>query len=323
MKKVCVILLNMGGPSRSEEVKPFLTAMFRDPDLIRFPLKNLLAPLIIRMRTKVAEKRYGQVEGGSPLLRITLAQAEALQDKLNKGNLADFKVITGMRYTQPTIGDAVKTALEWNCDEIIGLSMYPQFCKATIGSSILELKRAVSKEFPVPTVKIIDRYYDHPGYIDAFMKIFRENVENTNLRPYVLFSAHGVPVSMVREGDPYVRETEATVNALAKGLGLPENTWSLSYQSRMGPVRWVGPATETTIEHLGKRGVDHLVIVPVSFAVDNLETLYDIGIVFAQKAKKVGIKKVQRTPSLNVHPKYIDTLRSLVEQATTSAPSAL
>lgn len=318
MKRICIILLNMGGPSRPEEVRPFLEEMFRDPDLIQFPFKSLLAPIIIKRRTPIAQKHYAQIEGGSPLLRMTLAQAEALQDALNTSNIARFKVVAGMRYTNPTIADAVRQALEWKCDEIIGLSMYPQYCKATIGSSILELKRVVSKQPSSPALKIIDRYYDHPMYIEAVISVFRQTVGSHGSTPYVIFSAHGVPVRMVKQGDPYVSETEATVNAVAGGLGLGSHNWSLAYQSRVGPVRWIGPSTDNVISELAKRGVKDLVIVPVSFAVDNLETLYDIEIVFTEQAKQAGIERVQRTPALNVIPEYISTLESLVKQATTS-----
>ena len=315
MKRICVILLNMGGPSRGEEVQPFLEAMFRDPDLIQFPFKNILAPFIIRRRTPVARARYAQIPGGSPLLKMTMAQAEALEKNLNKNRQATFRVIPGMRYTQPTISDAVETAVEWECDELVGLSMYPQYCAATIGSSILELKRVAAVHRVQSRLTIIDRYSEHPLYIQAVQAVFEQTVRGFNATPFVLFSAHGVPLRMVRRGDPYVSETEATVKAVTQSLGLGEGQYRLAYQSRMGPVRWVGPSTDQVINELGDRGIKNLVFVPISFTVDNLETLYDIEIIFKKQAHDAKIEHVLRTPALNVIPEFISALESLVKQA--------
>lgn len=321
MKRISVILLNMGGPSTPDEVKPFLRTLFQDPDLIKFPLKNVLAPLIVSMRTPVVKKRYGQIPGGSPLLRISLAQAEALEKTLNQRGGAEFKVLVGMRYTAPTIRDAVRTSIDWKCDEIVGLSMYPQYCRATIGSSILELKRVANEENFLAPLKIIDRYYDHPQYIRAVAGLIEQTLEKGNPDTFLLFSAHGVPVRMVRQGDPYVREIEATVRAVTTYLELHEHQFCLAYQSRMGPVRWVGPSTDHVIEELGRKGIKSLVFVPISFTVDNLETLYDIETVFKKRAMEAKIDNVHRISAPNVSPEYVLTLETLVRHAVDSAPS--
>ncbi|MCP4601509.1 MAG: ferrochelatase [Proteobacteria bacterium] len=302
----------MGGPRSSDEVKPFLKAMFRDPDLIHMPFKSVLAPLIVTLRAPKARKHYAQIDGGSPLLTITQDQARNLEQILNKDKRVQFKVLVGMRYTSPLISDALSAIANIKCQKIIALSMYPQYCSATTGSSIAELKRVAAQHSDLPPLRIIDRYFDRPAYLDALTVTVQAAIEKTQKNPFVLFSAHGVPVRMVQKGDPYVAETEATVSGVAERLNLPIDRWRLGFQSRVGPVRWVGPSSEQVIDELKDRSFEDLVIVPVSFTADNLETLYDIEIILAQKARAAGIPNVIRAHALNADPMFIGALADLV-----------
>ncbi|MCP4674553.1 MAG: ferrochelatase [Deltaproteobacteria bacterium] len=314
MSDTCVILLNMGGPTNGDEVKPFLRALFADPDLIQFPLKRVLAPLIVSMRTPKVRRRYAQIEGGSPLLRMTQAQADSLARALNREGSFKFEVLVGMRYTSPSISEALERSRELGCHRIIGLSMYPQYCRSTTGSSLAELERAAGLLSGISPIRVIDRYFDRSAYLDAQAAGIETVIKRMHGEPFVLFSAHGVPVRMVEEGDPYVGEIEATVAGVVERLALAGDRWELSYQSRVGPVRWVGPASDEVIEDLAARSVTDLVIVPISFTADCLETLYDIEIVLAGKARAAGIPRVERVPALNDSQAFIEALAELVRE---------
>ncbi len=305
----------MGGPTSGDEVKPFLQALFADPDLIRFPLKRVLAPLIVSMRAPKVRRRYAQIEGGSPLLRVTTAQALGMARALNSEGSGKFEVLVGMRYTSPSIAEALERAKELECHRIIGLSMYPQYCRSTTGSSLAEIERVAGSLGGIPKVKVIDRYFDRPAYLDALAAGVAAITKRMSAEPFVLFSAHGVPVRMVEEGDPYVSEIEATVAGVVERLGLAADRWGLSYQSRVGPVRWVGPSSDEVIEELAARSVTSLVIVPISFTADCLETLYDIEIVLSGKAREAGIPHVERVPALNDSQAFIEALTEFVREA--------
>ncbi|MDJ0765757.1 MAG: ferrochelatase [Myxococcota bacterium] len=322
MVDIGVILLNMGGPRNPSEVKPFLREMFRDPNLIQMPFKRVLAPVIIALRAPVARRHYAAIDGGSPLFETTHAQAEQLEQTLNADGADRFRVVVGMRYTAPTTGQAVRSLASMKCGLIIGLSMYPQYCIATTGSSISALERAVAQEDTSARCHIIDRYYDHPGYIDAVAKTIRRATPHAGKGRFVLFSAHGVPMRMVRDGDPYVDETRATVDAVASRLNLDKGDFGLAFQSRVGPVKWVGPSSEAAIATIASSGVEELVIVPVSFTADNLETLYDIEIVLRKRAETLGIDRVIRVPALNIEQAFIDTLADLVHDQVAKAMSS-
>ncbi len=315
MTDTCVVLLNMGGPRNGDEVRPFLKAMFADPDLIQMPLKNVFAPLIVALRTPSARKRYDQLPGGSPLLEITRKQAQRLEQSLNSTDTHHYKVFVGMRYTSPSITDAFDEIKRCGCRNVVGLSMYPQYCRATTGSSIAELERVADRGNHSFSVRIVDRYFDHAGYLEALTATARAAIDDCQKEPFVLFSAHGVPQRMVAEGDPYVSETEQTVSGVVDRLGLSPGRYQLAYQSRVGPVRWVGPSSERVIGELKTRGVDELVIVPVSFTAENLETLYDMDIVLARVAREAGISHVRRAAALNADSAFVDALTNLVREA--------
>ncbi len=312
MSDIVVILLNMGAPRDQADVGSYLKALFADPQLIRLPLRRILAPIIVKLRTPVVQRRYAAVHG-SPLPHIMAEQASALAAKLNEsGEPPSYEVHVGMRYSAPLIRDSLELAARSGCRKVIGVSMYPHFCSATTGSSLRELERQRAEIISDLPLTVIDRYPDQPHYIEAMAQTVRQAQQVLPAGAHVLFSAHGIPQRIADQGDPYVGEIETTADAVAQVLRLPNQQWSLSYQSRLGPVKWVGPYTDQRIEQLAREGVRALVIVPISFTADNLETVYDIDLVLAQKAKGAGIDQVVRAPTLNQHPLFIEALARMI-----------
>lgn len=312
MVETAVILFNMGAPSDDSEIKPYLKRVFADPDLIRLPARRLLAPIIISARLKKVKEKYAEI-GNSPLLRICREQARDLTLSLNRTGRGDFRVFLGMRYSEPSIEDAVHAAIKSRARQIVALPLYPQYCSATTGSAITELERVIATIDPKPAVKLVDRYPTHPGYIEALSRTVRPLLKKHDSDPFVVFSAHGIPEKLHRGGDPYVSEVQATSSAVAQRLGLKPDRWQLTFQSRLGPLKWVGPYSEEYIDTLAQASVSELIIVPISFTADNLETLYDIDRVLVAHARNQGIGSVKRAPTLNGDATFIGALAELVQ----------
>ncbi len=306
MAKKGVLLLNMGGPDSLDAVKPFLFNLFQDPYIANFGiLQKPLAWLISNLRNEKVKKAYRLIGGKSPLKEITLKQASELEKALG----SDYRVKIGMNYWHPFIEDSLKEFENERIKFIIALSLYPQYCHATTASAIEKFKKFSKDRFDF---RIINSWYDNPFYIEAW----GENIKDT-INKYgdglILFSAHGIPVSLYEKGDPYIKEIEETVKIIVKEMNLSE--WELSYQSRTGPVKWVGPSTEEKIKELAKRGIRKIFIVPISFVSDHIETLYEIDIIYKKMAADVGIELI-RVPSLNTNTKFIEALKSLVLNQT-------
>lgn len=342
-----VILLNMGGPDSLESVKPFLQNLFSDRDIIKLGpsfLQQPIASLIIKMKLKKSINTYKLIGGKSPLIDITFQQAKALEDILNTheqgvASDSDFKVYVVMRYWHPFAMETVNKIYSDGIREIIAISLYPQYSKATSGSSIKNLAETFanisnkSVQIPIKYEKsfIIDYslfkvcfvsfWYDHPIYIDSLVEkikkgfdLFRRgfNLSNPESKVHVLFSAHSLPQKFIEQGDPYVQHTQGTINEILKRINID---WNLSYQSKAGPVKWLEPSTEDMIIRLAKRGVKNLLIVPISFVSDHIETLYEIDMLYKDLASKHGIN-LQRTESLNISPKFIEALSDIVKSHT-------
>ncbi len=319
MVRTGVILLNLGGPDSLEAVRPFLFNLFSDREIIPLGppfMQRPLAWLISTLRAPGTRKAYALIGGASPILRITTAQADALEQALKKAG--DFRVYVGMRYWHPFITDAVRRAREEGARRIVGLSLYPQYSKATTGSTKERFDEAVER-YGLES-RFIGSWYDHPLYIDALADVVKKGLGGFRAE-VLLFSAHSLPMRFVEEGDPYVREVEGTVRALLERLGeAPPHR--LCYQSRSGPVRWLGPSTDEVIVELGRKGVRRVMIVPVSFVSDHIETLYEIDILYRELAEREGME-LRRVEALNTHPLFIAALRDLVLRAgvTSSSPS--
>lgn len=334
-----VILLNMGGPDSLNSVKPFLENLFADRDIIKLGppfMQKPLSSLIIKMKLKKSLMAYRAIGGKSPLTDITFEQAKALEEALREQS---YKVYVAMRYWHPFAMEAVNRMLSEGIKEAIALPLYPQYSKATSGSSLKNLFETLSNISPIEVkppesfakpftvdfslcrVRFVPSWYDNPLYIEALLEKIKEGFELFR-RAYkirdperevpVLFSAHGLPQRFIEEGDPYVEETKGTINALLQRLTIQ---WHLSYQSKAGPMKWLEPSTEDKIIQLAKRGVKNLLLVPISFVSDHIETLYEIDILFKEIAKRQGMN-LQRTESLNTSPRFIEALKDIVLKNT-------
>ncbi|PSB19562.1 ferrochelatase [Phormidesmis priestleyi ULC007] len=321
MGRVGVLLLNLGGPDRLEDVRPFLYNLFSDPEIIRLPfpwLQSPLAWLISTSRAKKSQANYQQIGGGSPLRRITEEQAQALQQELQKHG-QDTNVYIGMRYWHPFTEEAVAQIKRDGVDRLVVLPLYPHFSISTSGSSFRLLEDLWAKDPALQQIKytVIPSWYDSPGYLEAMADLIAQQIDQLPNpdQAHVFFSAHGVPVSYVEEvGDPYQREIEACARLIMQRLGRP-NAYTLAYQSRVGPVEWLKPYTEDAIKELAEKGVQDLVVVPLSFVSEHIETLQEIDMEYREVAEEAGIERFSRVPALNIHPVFINDLATLVVNA--------
>jgi ferrochelatase len=333
-----VLLFNMGGPETLDAVEPFLVRLFSDRQIIRLPVGAALQPLFARLIAKVrgpaVRRNYALIGGGSPQLRITRAQAAALERRLNEptdGLSATsaprkervggrrFRVFMAMRYTRPSAEEALGLMEAAGIRRVITLPLYPHWSSATTGSSQGDLRRVLAARQALREdgfdLAHIDHYSDTPMYLDALAQTVADAYSQLSpegrAHGVILFSAHGLPQRLVDAGDPYVEQIEATRNGLLERLKLP-NRQLLGYQSRAGPVRWTGPGTDELIAGLGASGVKHLLVVPLSFVSDHIETLYEVDILFRQMAVDAGIREYRRPDALNTHPLFIEALARLV-----------
>lgn len=317
-----VLLLNLGGPDSLDAVKPFLINLFSDRDIIQLPFGSVIQPLfawaLSKARAPSVRKSYGLIGGRSPQLPLTLAQATALEARLNRYG-GTFCVRVGMRYWAPRIGEALDAFVADGVSRVVAVPLYPQYSLATTGSSFNELARAQASSAARRSLSVsrLNAYADAPQYLDAMTDTVREALgtfpAERRERVVLLFSAHGLPTSFVTRGDPYVGQVAATVEGIVSRLALP-NRHVFGYQSRTGPVAWVEPGMEEVIAGLGREGVSELLIVPVSFVSDHIETLYEVDILFAERARAAGIATVARTRALNTHPLFIEALAGQIEQ---------
>jgi ferrochelatase len=317
-----VLLLNLGGPDSLEAVEPFLYNLFRDPDVIDYPVgqwvRNRIAAAIARRRTPVVQGYYRQIGGKSPILAYTTEQARLLEQALAPHGA--YHCLIGMRYWHPMIDTAVNTVLGTAVKRCIVLPLYPHYSLATTGSAFAEVRRLLRQ----PAARraafhFVDDWHDHPRYIDALADRIREGlaaIAPPHERVHLVFSAHGLPEKLIRKGDPYQRQIEATVRLTVKTLGYAEARVHLCYQSRVGPLKWIGPSTEELLGDLARRGVTTLLVVPVSFVSDHLETLYEIDLLYKEMARELGIVEFYRAPSLNAAPRFIEALKTIVLEAS-------
>ena len=324
MGRVGVLLLNLGGPDQLEDVRPFLFNLFSDPEIIRLPftwLQKPLAWLISTSRARKSQENYKLIGGGSPLRRITEEQAQALQESLKqKGQ--DAQVYIGMRYWHPFTEEAIARIKRDGVDRLVILPLYPQFSISTSGSSFRLLARLWEEDPALAKIDytVISSWYDRAGYLAAMADLIAQQLdqlENPD-QAHIFFSAHGVPVSYVEEaGDPYQIEIENCTALIMQTLNRP-NAHTLAYQSRVGPVEWLKPYTEEAIKELAEAGTETLVVVPISFVSEHIETLQEIDMEYREVAEEAGIHHFQRVPALNTHPLFINDLAELVVKAVNS-----
>lgn len=305
-----ILLLNMGGPDSLEDVAPFLYNLFSDREIIRLGPKFLQRPLawwIARKRAPKSRLIYSKIGGSSPLKTISLAQAASLESSL--ATLGDYRVKVAMRYWPPSAHDAISDMVHLGVEKLIALPLYPQYSRATSGSSFSDLRRAHIQTAPHLPLVEIPSWPAQPQYIAALAKKIHKGAQRFGDAPFQLvYSAHSLPVSFIEDGDPYVNEIQKTIAALEQQTGIAGR---LCYQSRSGPVKWLSPATSETIETLATEGCRNILMVPISFVSDHVETLYEIGMLFREQAEAFGIR-LECTESLNTDPDFIDGLRELV-----------
>ncbi|HEY9612448.1 ferrochelatase [Allocoleopsis sp.] len=318
MGRVGVLLLNLGGPDELRDVRPFLYNLFSDPEIIRLPfswLQSPLAWLISTLRAKKSQENYRQIGGGSPLRHITEAQAQALQEHLqNKGK--DARVYIGMRYWHPFTEEAIARIKRDGITDLVILPLYPQFSISTSGSSFRLLEKIWQEDPALNRINytVIPSWYQQPGYLKAMAQLIAQELDQfpNPDSVHIFFSAHGVPVSYVTEaGDPYQQEIEDCTALIMQTLNRP-NPHTLAYQSRVGPVEWLKPYTEDALQELGTQGTENLLVVPISFVSEHIETLQEVDIEYRHLAQEAGIGSFQRVPALNTHPVFIDSLATLV-----------
>ncbi|HEY9724254.1 MAG TPA: ferrochelatase [Oscillatoriaceae cyanobacterium] len=318
--KTALLVINFGGPQRAEEVEPFLFELFRDHDVIPLPggpwIQDAFARRLSRKRAPQTIAQYARIGGGSPLVPMTFLQVEALEARLvEKGHA--LEVAVGMRYTGPTIREALAQLKSRGIERLICLALYPHFSFATTGSSYNAVAQALAElDMAGLPVSFIPAWHHDPGYLNAQADRVREALEKVpeGLTPHVLFTAHGLPVSFIERGDPYQAQIQNTVRDLVRKLDW-QGPYSLAYQSRVGPARWLSPATDEELERLGHTGTQSVVVVPVSFVGDHIETLYELDIDYRGVAERAGIAHYLRAGALDVHPEFIGALATQVEQA--------
>jgi ferrochelatase len=320
MAKTGVVLLNLGGPDTQEDVKPFLYNLFADPEIIRLPFAWMQKPLawaIANSRAEKSKRNYAAIGGGSPLRQITEEQAAALKAKLAADGF-DVPIYIAMRYWHPFTEDVVRQLKADRVERIIILPLYPQYSITTTGSSLKLLDQLWQQDPQLAQIErvTIGSWYDHPGYVEAMVAAIAHELDQLPEpdKAHVLFSAHGIPASYVQDaGDPYQQEMEACVRLIWKHLDRLNN-YTLSYQSRVGPVKWLQPYTEKVLPQLAAQGVRDLVVVPISFISEHIETLEEIDREYRELALSSGIKTFRRVPTLNTDSQFIATLSDMVER---------
>jgi protoporphyrin/coproporphyrin ferrochelatase len=323
-KKIAVVLFQLGGPDRLDAVEPFLYNLFCDPEIINFMgagiARKPLAKLIASRRAQVVREHYQAIGGGSPIVDLTNRQARALASALQPD--LDARVVVAMRYWHPLTEEAIAALGGESFEQLVLLPLYPHYSFATTGSSLKEWQRlyrsnGVSARAPVsPAVKMINDFHDHPLYIAALVERINESLGAINKPEEVLFifSAHGLPLSLVEKGDPYPRQIEETVK-LVLAAGGWRNPSTLCYQSRVGRQKWLEPSLTTTIDQLADQNVRRLLVIPISFVTEHIETLHEINIEAREQALARGIAEFHMMPSLNDSPTFIRALADLVRAA--------
>lgn len=322
--KTAVVLLNLGGPDKMESVYPFLLNLFLDPAILRVPffVRPLLARIIAGARKKPASENYKILGGKSPLLELTIEQAHALEHALSDQNV---KCFIAMRYWHPFSEEAAAAVKAWDPDEIILLPLYPQHSTTTTGSSFTAWREAAAAAGLAKPTRSICCYHSDPGFVISEAGIVKQSYEKARAKldpaiPLrVLFSAHGLPESIVKAGDPYQQQIERTTAAVLHQMAIPDLDAVICYQSRATPQKWIGPSTEDEIERAAHDKVA-LLVVPIAFVSEHSETLVELDVEYREIAEHAGVPGYFRTPAQNSDAGFIAALADLVRRTMTRAP---
>ncbi len=313
-QRVAVVLFNLGGPDRPAAIRPFLVNLFSDPAILRVPgfVRPWLARVIAYARVKAATANYAILGGKSPLLELTREQATALEAALPG---YDARCFIAMRYWHPFSEKAAREVLAWQPDRVLLLPLYPQFSTTTTGSSLSAWRAAAAKVGLATPTTALCCYHSDPGFAAATAAIVRRSYDaaraklgDTPLR--VLFSAHGLPESIVKAGDPYQFQIGRTVAAVRARLGIDDLDWTICFQSRATPQQWITPSTETEIERAA-HDKTAILVVPIAFVSEHSETLVELDVEYREVAEKAGVPGYFRTPTQNADPGFIAALADL------------
>ncbi len=321
--KTAVILFSLGGPDRLESVGPFLFNLFNDPAIIRLPgvVRRPLAWLLSVRREPVARDIYRHLGGSSPLLANTEAQARALESTLalTAQHMGTIRTFVAMRYWHPFSQETAQAVKAFAPDRIILLPLYPQWSTTTTASSFREWRRACRSVGLDVTTESVCCYPVAGGFIKALVQLIRASWEEAGAygKPRILFSAHGLPKRVVASGDPYPWQCEQTALAVVAALALPALDWVNCYQSRVGPLEWIGPATEAEIQRAGRDRVP-ILVVPIAFVSEHSETLVELDIEYRGLAARCGVPFYGRVPTVGINPTFIDGLADLVKSTLAS-----
>lgn len=311
--KLGVVLFQLGGPDSAEAIEPFLYNLFCDPDIIDFPFARIarqpLAKLISTTRARHVAHHYAEIGGKSPILEFTQRQAAALETELRRD--LDARVTIAMRYWRPFTAEAIATMERHKPDEIVLLPLYPQYSKTTTGSSLNEWNRLWRRSDP--PVSIVEDFYQDEAYLRSVVELVNRKLEEFDDASDVdmIFSAHSVPVAVIEKGDPYQRQIERTMELVWERGQWPCRR-HLCYQSKVGASKWLRPSMHETVKRLAAEGRKHLLIVPISFVSDHVETLHEIDIEHREQARGLGIEDFRMTAGLNDSPAFIRALSGLV-----------
>ena len=318
--KLAVVLFNLGGPDSLDAVRPFLENLFSDPAIISLPglIRRPLAKLIAMRRAPVARRIYEELGGRSPILPETQRQADALKFELSLRRI-DAECFIAMRCWHPLTGEVVGQVKRYSPDRVVLLPLYPQYSTTTSRSSLMEWRRESAKQhLPVYAQEICCFPFER-GYVEALGDVLRRGLERarSGVEYRVLFSAHGLPKRTIERGDPYQWQVERTVSAVVESLAIRNLDYQICYQSRVGPLEWIGPSTESEVRRAGAEGRG-LIIVPVAFVSEHSETLVELDIEYLRLAEQSGVKDYIRLPVVGTHPAFIAGLADMVQRAMSS-----
>ncbi|XP_049909829.1 ferrochelatase, mitochondrial [Epinephelus moara] len=319
--KTGILMLNMGGPEKLEDVHDFLLRLFMDTDLMKLPVQNKLGPFIAKRRTPKIQEQYSKIGGGSPIKHWTSMQGEGMVKLLDEMSpeTAPHKFYIGFRYVHPLTEEAIEEMEKDGVERAVAFTQYPQYSCSTTGSSLNAIYRYYSNRGDRSKMRwsVIDRWPTHPLLVECFA----EHISNELLKfpeekrddVVILFSAHSLPMAVVNRGDPYPQEVGATVQRVMERLGHC-NPYRLVWQSRVGPMPWLGPQTDEVIKGLCERGKKNILLVPIAFTSDHIETLHELDIEYGQVlGEECGVENIKRAESLNGNPLFMKALADLVQ----------
>jgi len=317
--KIGVVLFQLGGPDSLDAIEPFLYNLFCDPDIIDFPFARIarqpLARLISSTRSRHVRHHYAEIGGRSPILEFTRGQAQALEAELR--NDYDARVVVAMRYWHPFTAEAITELQAHAPEEVVLLPLYPQYSRTTTGSSLNEWKRCFRPNGWNPRISTVTEFHEDPDYIESLVRIVDQSVSRFDdpCDVDMVFSAHSVPMAVIEGGDPYQRQIERTVELVWQKGRWPGRR-HLCYQSKVGASKWLQPSMHETIKRLAAAGSRHILVIPVSFVSDHVETLHEIDIEHREQARGLGIDDYRMVPGLNSAPHFIAVLAQLVRART-------